>query len=304
MSTISITDDFQPLEEFGHEIQQVVLPIIAGHKGQFVPVGTGFVIAPQGLMMTATHVLQEAHSRCGGEEGGIDISSSGMELYALYVTNERHGPKNEQFVGGLWPIRKAWFGPELDIAFCWLETALRDGEPMSFPVARLSPGLPSVGEPILGFGYHKMESATDRWDAGRKNISYRQNTAFTEGHVLEVFATARDAAMLKFPVFRTEARFDPGMSGGPIFNQKGYICGVICSSLPPFCDDEQHVSYGSLIWPSMGSSVDVIVDEGNEPERLQIHTLVERGNIKVDGSFRDIRVQRQSDGTINISIQK
>ena len=302
MPSICITDNFQSLDKFGHKIQQMAMPIVAGSNGEFTPVGTGFTITPGGLMMTATHVLQEAHERCGGDDRGVDISNSRMELYALYVTSEKHSAEDESLVGGMWPIRRVWFGKELDIALCWLAPATRDGEPITFPVARLSPGLPVVGDNILGFGYHKMVSETERSVSGQFTVNYKQDTAFTKGQVSEVFPLARDAAMLNFPVFRTDARFDPGMSGGPIFNEKGCVCGVVCSSLPAFCDDQQHISYGSLIWPALGSTIDAVVLEGQEPERLQLNTLVERQNILVDESIRDVTVTRKVGGTVSVMI--
>ncbi|MBD2129014.1 serine protease [Microcoleus sp. ZQ-A2] len=57
---VTISGNFSPLTEFGHVIQQVVMPIVAKVYDRLIPIGTGFVIAPDGLMMTAAHVLIEA----------------------------------------------------------------------------------------------------------------------------------------------------------------------------------------------------------------------------------------------------
>ena len=48
------------------------------------------------------------------------------------------------------------------------------------------------------------------------------------------------------------------MSGGPVFSDRGRVCGIICSSLPPFRDDEEHVSYVATLWPAM--AIPIYVD--------------------------------------------
>jgi hypothetical protein len=50
------------------------------------------------------------------------------------------------------------------------------------------------------------------------------------GHVREVFPTARDSIMLNFPCFQSEMPIYGANSGGPVFDLKGRICGVNCSS--------------------------------------------------------------------------
>lgn len=119
--------------------------------------GSGFMVAADGLMMTAKHVIQDAWSMRVRKinEGGQFYDH--CELYALYVTDERHTDEKTKHFGGLWPINRAWFNQELDIAYCWLCPLIRAGKPIRFPVSRLSIGIPKIGERIIGFGYYKME---------------------------------------------------------------------------------------------------------------------------------------------------
>ena len=62
---------------------------------------------------------------------------------------------------------------------------------------------------------------------------------------------------MPFPCFRTNARFDGGMSGGPVFNASGRVCGLVCSTYPPFSEDEEHASYATLVWPAFAIPVDL-----------------------------------------------
>jgi len=165
------------------------------------------MIGADGLMMTAAHVIHAAV-----EKGGRRLSPDGsfydhQELYVLYMTSERHGPENN-YVGGLWPVHQASLSGEHDVALCWLQRVLRDDKPIVFPVVRLSPGIPQVGQKILGFGYHSMNAGVRIETHDSLVIQYSQKTAFTKGQIAEVHRVRRDGAMLRFPCFRTDARFD------------------------------------------------------------------------------------------------
>lgn len=304
IAMMKITEDFQALDEFGHTTQQAIMPIVAGKNGNYWPLGTGFMVGANGVMMTATHVLKEAYLKGTGQHPKRGALEADMELYALYITNERHGPNNENYVGGPWPIDRAWYSEELDIAFCWLRSATRNGKAITFPILKLSPGLPHVGHPIMGFGYYKMKSDTKEYSEEGIVVDYAQNTAFTKGKIVDVYPTGRDSGMLNFPVFQTDARFDHGMSGGPILNEHGSVCGVICSSMPPVEDDPRYISFGSLIWPAMGSSIDIVMEEGKGVERVQIYRLVESGYLIVDDTFDRVTVSEVKDGVIQVGIRK
>lgn len=43
----------------------------------------------------------------------------------------------------------------------------------------------------------------------------------------------------------------------PGLQQAGRLCGLICSSYPPFTPDEGHASYAVSLWPAMGIPIDL-----------------------------------------------
>ena len=61
--------------------------------------------------------------------------------------------------------------------------------------------------------------------------------------------------MLKFPCFETNARFDHGMSGGPVLDDQGHVCGIIGTGLSPEVEGVEHYSHASTLWPVMGTMV-------------------------------------------------
>lgn len=300
---LKISDSFSPLPEFGHRIQQCVMTLITIADGQVIPIGTGFTIAPDGLMMTAVHVIEEAIKRVVSVRNADGTIEHRLEFYALYLTAETHGENNELTLGGLIPIHRVWYSQELDIGYCWLTRPIIDDEPLRFPIFRLSPGLPKAGENVLGFGYHSMKGAIGgQVKDGKIVIDHSQDTAFTRGTIIEVFPIRRDSAMLPFPCFHTNARFEHGMSGGPILNERGDVCGVVCSSFPLVEDNPEYISFGSLIWPALGTSIEVAMSEGAQPEMVLVYDLIERGFVLTDESISNVNVELNPSGERTVAI--
>jgi len=303
VDVLKISDSFSPLTEFGHRIQQSVMTLITLVDGQVNPIGTGFTIAPDGLMMTAVHVIQEALKGVAIKRNGDGTVEHVLEFYALYITSKTHGENNEHTPGGLLPIQRVWYSPELDIGFCAVTSPIIDGEALKYPIFKLSPGLPKVGENILGFGYHSMKGTNvGKGKDGKVMIEYSQDTAFTRGNIVEVFPIKRDHAMLPFPCFHTNARFEPGMRGGPVINERGNVCGVICSSFPSVEDNPEYISYGSLIWPALGTSIEAAISQGALPEMLLVYDLIERGFVLTDETISNVKVDLKPNGERTVSL--
>lgn len=300
---LRISDSFSHLKELGHSTQQCVMPLITIVDGRATHIGTGFTIAPDGLMITAVHVIEEAIKQVvSGRniDGTIELP---QEFYALYLTAKTHGENNELILGGPLPIHKVWYSKELDIGYCWLTSPIIDGEPLKFPVLRLSPGLPKVGENTLGIGCYSMKGTiSGEAKNGKYLIDYNLDTAFTKGTIVEVFPIKRDSSRLSFPCFHTNARFEGGMSGGPIMNEQGSVCGVICSSFPLVEDNPEYISYASLIWPVLGTSIEVATSEGAPSEMLLVYDLIEKGYVLADETVSKVKVDLKPSGKRKVSI--
>lgn len=280
------------------------MTLITIADGEIIPIGTGFTITPDGLMMTAVHVIEEAIKSTvlkRNDDGSIGYH---LEFYALYLTAKTHGENNELVLGGLMPIQKVWFSKEIDIGYCFINRPIINEEPLIFPNFRLSPGLPKIGENILGFGYYGMKDKIyGKTQDTQILVDYSQETAFTRGKIVNVLSPKRDDAMLNFPCFHTNARFEHGMSGGPIINERGNVCGVICSSFPLVEDNPEYISYGSLIWPALGTSIEVAPYEGAKTEMMLVYDLVQKGYILADETITNIKVNLHPDGQRTVFIK-
>lgn len=273
---------------FGAPLQQLIMPIIAKVYDRLVPVGTGFLIQAGGLMLTARHVLDAATNEAVRRMTTTGGFAPYVEIYALYVANESHS-KGE--IGGLWPIDKLWLQEQIDVALCRLKPARHKGKRVTWGQVRLSPGIPKVGDEIWGYGYFGMSGQGAFDENSKELIRYRQHSAFTRGVVVEVHPQSRDKGLLPFPCFRTDARFDPGMSGGPVVNKDGAVGGVICSSSPPQDTDDQHVSYVSMIWPALGMEIEADAQTGS---RRRLFDLANEGYVHTDSTLSQVHVLADS----------
>ncbi len=284
--------NFKPFKTFGDLLQQAIFPLVVIRNKQIVPVGTGFFINNQGLFITAAHVLEYA------------AEVMPYEFCALFITD--HLNEDGSCHGGLLPINKIWAPKTLDVGFGFatLPININTGESLSVKSLELNPSIPQEKSSITGVGYYQMEGNID----DKRNIDYEHKTAESTGIITEIHPEYRDRIMLPFPCMRTSARFDPGMSGGPVFDTKGKVCGVICSGINEE-GNADYISYASLIWPIFGCEIECVIqsdplDDNLQTQKITIFDLAEKGLVSADQSFKKIEIKNHVNGTKTIVIPK
>jgi hypothetical protein len=242
------TYDFTPWETPVTEIAGV---LIAGtDEADLIPLGTAFLCAPF-VALTARHVVDDIFQRFEG-----------------CLPTEARGPMSSGVQLGLrsgrslmkWDVMSYGYSASIDIAALVLEPASALPAHFEWHLPRFEVIPPFPGERITAFGF---PTSTHRLVNGEAKIGLQPHTA--TGDVIELHYQRRDRAVLPFPCLHTNARFDGGMSGGPVFNSSGQICGLISSNMPPATPDEEHSSYVSLIWPALGLGLTV---EAAPPRRV------------------------------------
>jgi len=112
---------------------------------------------------------------------------------------------------------------------------------------------PPVGSEVRAFGYHACSAAV-----GDQTVTIDWGASTSIGRVIEIHPERRDSSSLAWPCFRTDARYDGGMSGAPVFDQNNHLCGLVSTSMPPFEDGESYVSYVTLLWPMLAIEIDIL----------------------------------------------
>jgi len=76
------------------------------------------------------------------------------------------------------------------------------------------------------------------------------------------------------------------MSGGPVFNEAGHLCGLICSSLPATNPGEEHASYAASLWAAM--AIVIRLDRRGHPSGTRYPLL----ELARDGTLGAVNVDR------------
>lgn len=261
-------------------IKSPIFDIAIGLKGSFesehYASGSGVIIG-NNIAITAQHVIDDYfkyfQSECPQPTPNSEIAAR-FSLQVFKILNKKK-------VSLIWNVTKLWRGNSTDIVLLRLTPSTNDAKSHKFtlPVLNLNP--PAIGEKISAFGFsdQKIEQNEDSlfW-----NIQSKTST----GEVKEVHHEKRDVSRLKFPCFQVNARFDGAMSGGPVFNEKGHLCGIICSNLLPDPDfpEGAHVSYVTTLWPMMGFMIDIDRDGYKKGVKYPMIELIKGGFINAIGS--------------------
>lgn len=228
-------------------ITEFALALTTRKNDVYYPSGTAIIIGPQ-LALTARHVVLDYFSVIEDmpKTSWPPVNASvNFNLFAFQVLS---GVKS----GNLWNVSRIWGSNFTDIAILKLSPIYQSSLEYRWKSVRMDLFPPLIGERISAFGYSapqiRVNSSQVLWGVDSKS---------SFGIVKEVHLHKRDNSRLNFPCFRTNARYDGSMSGGPVFNSSGNLCGLICSNMPPTDDSAEHVSYVASLWPIMGQMVDI-----------------------------------------------
>lgn len=214
------------------------------------PIGTAVWVCGH-LVLTARHnieYIQRKYSQDGVKDGIHEVSNYAIRLYQILP-----GPDY-----AIWEVRSISCSPMSDLALMHVVLWGYSSEQPPNPAFGLSMrGLPpDVGAKIAGFGYHSIQAvATPKENSNDYHLDLNDVPQATTGLVTAVFPERRDSAMYNFPCFQVNARFDAGMSGGPVFNEQGQLIGIISGNLPAD-ENAEDVSYVASIWPMLRILID------------------------------------------------
>ena len=290
---------------FGDLLHQAVLPIFAMSDNNIVPLGTGFIIVPSGIMMTARHVVEDFIDKKEIRDSNEPIENFGLfAIYASDKKNDKTSILSDCYIGGPIRIIRIYTDVNLDIAICQLQLLQKvdTGEQLQYPVVKLHFSVPQLGMKVLGVGYCGSQFSQDKHIKKGKHtmryVDYSHKFVTTGGEIVEVI---KSQGHRRWPHFRSTARFEPGMSGGPVFIENGSVCGVICSSLSNCTDESGYISYVSELWPALAFKVEVLLEGNTESQKMTLFELMKMNIIGTDDSKNKIEIIiDKADDTIRI----
>lgn len=193
-----------------------------------------------GMAVCATHVIRphiEALTAGTGSCYCVGLSQRGTQI---------------------WEVRKGTPVPHSDLTILGLR--LRSSLPAdrTFNLAHLTTRLPMVGEHLTVMGFR----ATGVEGIQLGTFVAKGNVLVSVGEVTERYPRGRDRVMLPWPSVEVNCRAWGGMSGGPAFDSRGFVIGLVCSSVSD-SSGASTPTFLSLLWPALAAQY-----EGGWPEAL------------------------------------
>lgn len=192
-------------------------------------IGTGFWVTDAGHLVTAWHVVEE------------NIGDDGVDRDPIFAVQTF--PDRSIAVRN---FRKTDKHPTCDLALSETVTAPPLVQRPTSPIAMSLDEL-SIGDPVFSFAVLADDQVfeneclpgltTHRFDGEisddmlSASISVRFAIRLSFGQVSDIFETMRDRVMLPFPCVQTNVPIYGGNSGGPLFDVRGRICAVHCTSI-------------------------------------------------------------------------
>lgn len=215
--------------------------------------GSAVLIAP-GVALCATHVIKPRIPELLSGRSGVICQ--GLAQHGLL----------------LWRVIKATEVLESDITILGLELASALPPNNLFLQATLSTRLPKLGEQLLLCGFRAAASAFPIPTGGP--IEHGGEVRVSRGPVTNRYPQGRDRSMIPWPVLEVSCPARGGMSGGPVFDETGYLVGLVCSSVE--ISESEGVAYVSLLWPAMAARFESTWLKGLLPSPISLLELDRR----------------------------
>ena len=282
LSTFPIHKPFERLKPTA-SISQLALRLVVDFYSH-VPevVGTATTLCGH-FLVTAKHVLDDYCDveSVASPEASIDVNRSLSAVQLL--------PGPEYLV---WDVVSAIFHPASDIALLRVSPnparSHHDGlHRWKSPI--VNPFAPNVDERVAAFGYRRSRVRASKNSKGGLHIDLDDELMSSVGRVQEIHEWGRDKVMLPFPCYQVSARFDDGMSGGPVFDEYGSLCGIVCSNFGGSDEYGEPISNVTMLWPLFTLILDA--DRGDNYPRGIRYPAIELAR---DGQIRVSEFSRLS----------
>jgi len=253
---------------FESDVYMAALPVAHRINGKNNIIGSASYIMP-GVFLTAKHLVdewfaqgllsEEQMPQATNEDFGIDL------LHLL---------KDKELI--VWRIRKIHYIPDSDLALMIAQAV--DGDRAKELLGlnlnvQLDVHIPKIGENVMSLGYPNTISIPE---TGRHQLRILESRGVVEDIHL------KGAGLIKSACIQTNLIVDGGMSGGPVFNKYGRLCGINSSGIPPTDESSDYTSFASVIFKIFHTEIEMPL-ESETLTRISLAELARQGYITVTG---------------------
>jgi serine protease Do len=243
-------NQFLVRDPFG--IRKAIVPVFLEDSSGIYGMGTAFHVDGWGTFLSAAHIIHEARIKRPMKQPDIQAGWIKPELFEKrFFLLLGQGLAYGGGSGALAPVDRGYLvlnnsdkplSDELeslaDIAALQLSPLPPPTMISTLPV-RLSGALPLPGETVLAVGFPEL--ACQPIDDINYFVSEGMYGAY--GLVIKLHPKGMGAyGTNPTPVIEVETNWRNGMSGGPVFNQRGDVIGIVSRGIGPDCENTGHES--------------------------------------------------------------
>jgi len=224
---------------------------------EFQVVGTATLIGTH-LALTAKHVVDYASKffQIKKMSGGHELSGASLRLL--------------QVLPGLkyryWNVDTAWRScTDIAILHLSLDRTSEADPTIEWRCLPLRVTPPPSGQKVVAFGYRESKVQVSKGQSGNAHLDLNDKPTTSAGVVGRIFPAQRESSMLNFPCFEVHAQFAPGMSGGLVLDEDGWLCGLVCAGTNFVDPSVGPLSYAATLWPILATEISV--DRGDKYPR-------------------------------------
>lgn len=290
---------------WGHPVPLGVYPFfVTSKRREILPVGTAFCMSTLGVSMTALHNIRDSvrHYYKGrmirNRESHTD--SRTMRDIGMAIFHHQALPRGKllgnicrlEIIEEASPTDVGYVYPQFQVGFPYLPL------PLSFAV-------PRIGSRVICVGFGDLlvpdgGLSLDDVKYGRINLldEYEHKLLAVEGRVTRVFTQRFANGFVSGPCFTIDAEIPHGMSGGPVFSENGYVCGITSAGATHYF--QVPTSIISLLYPLLvmnirfGGHIGSVRIKSNR----QLIELISKGAVITDGSEKLVTIRTEGNEII------
>lgn len=246
-STVAVLDPEQELtpgESISFSAQRLLFD---GANGDYMPMG-----ALNGALLALSFRDDDGHHTYGS---GVMVGP-GIALCAAHVVQEHNYFEKLQCNaatlvvqapladGGmlLWTVLRISLVPDSDLAVLSMSLTSRYPNDRRFVTASLTTRMPAVGEVLTVTGFSAAGNGTEPISSSTR-IELAPQCQL--GSVIDRYLEGRDRR-IPGPCLAIECAVPGGTSGGPVFDSRGYLVGILSASYKG-----TELSFVSHVWPAL-----------------------------------------------------
>jgi hypothetical protein len=234
----------------------MVLALVFSDGHRHSVLGSAVTVAP-GIALCATHTVRAQLPQ---------LRSGQLALAAMGISD--HGAL-------IWRVLEllAIEGTDLTI----LTMSFMSDRPPKLYQAMMTTRTPAIGERLV-FGGFRATQETFEADIP-DTIEIVGAMRLGSGEVRQVFPKRRDSLLVPWPSLEVDAPLFGGMSGGPVFDSRGYLMGLGSRSMDMGVGEEPSPMVVALVWPALGQRFPFPGVPPRSTTLLELHerfTVIER----------------------------